>query len=279
MVGRDVVDKLVVVMFQSNKMSDVLPMNTVEITKFVDSLVSGSNGKENGYETVMGDIANMVESLEKLASTDADAKPVEAITETLKNITPESAEALKHFATTDFVKEIGVGDESAEGVANVLGNLFDELATARDEDGLGLTKEQYEEETAKISKLLDVTMSITDGTGDTGEVKLDDYVNDVMDSKILTNTIINSVYDENGNLQHDPLNTGIELSENEKTELVNSLDQKLNDKLSEITSDENASEEEKAEKIAETKKLILALGAYMNTSIVVEDGEVKLVNP
>ena len=266
-------------MFQSNKMSDVLPMNTVEITKFVDSLVVGSKRTQDGYVKVMEDIAGMVNSLEKLASTDADAKPVEAITETLKNITPESAEALKHFATTDFVKEIGVAEENAAGVANVLGNLFDELATARDEDGLGLTKEQYEEETAKISKLLDVTMSITDGTGDTGEVKLDDYVNDVMDSKILTNTIINSVYDENGNLQHDPLNTGIELSENEKTELVNSLDQKLNDKLSEITSDENASEEEKAEKIAETKKLILALGAYMNTSIVVEDGEVKLVNP
>ena len=279
MVGKDVVDKLIVVMFQSDKMSDVLPMNTVEITKFVDSLVSGSNGKENGYETVMGGIADMVESLEMFASTDANDNPVEAITKTLENITPESAEALKHFATTDFVKEIGVGEENAEGVANVLGNLFDELATAKDaENGLGLKDEEYTEETEKISKLLDVTMSITDGSKDTSEVDFNEYVNDVMGSKILTNTIINSVYDENGTLQNDPLNTGIELSENEKTDLVASLNTKLNDKLSEITSDENASEEEKAEKIAETENLIVALGAYMNTSIVVEDGEVKIAN-
>ncbi len=272
MVGKGVVDKLVVVMFQSEKVTGSLPLNTVEATKFVDSLVSGSEGEGKGYETVMGGIADMVDVLGNLSSTESADDPIEAVTETLKNITPESAEALKHFATTDFVKDIGVGEESSEGVANVLGNLFDELATAKDEDGLGLSDEEYAEEAEKISNLLDVTMSITDGTSDTSDVAIESYVNDVMDSKILTNTIINSVYDEEGNLKNDPLNTEIELSGDEKTELGDSLNQKL----SEITNAEYESEEEKAEKLAETEKLIIAIGAYINTEVTIENGEVKI---
>lgn len=273
MVGREVVDKLILVMFQSEKVTDSLPMNTVEITKFVDSLVEGTNGENKSYESVMSGIADMVDVLEQLSSSEGD-DPVASVTETLKSITPESAEALKHFATTEFVKELGVGEESSEGVADVLGNLFDELATAKDEDGLGLSDEEYAEEAEKISNLLDVTMSITDGTADTSDISIEGYVNDVMDSKILTNTIINTVYDEEGNLQDNPLGTNIELSGDEKTELQDSL----NDKLSEVTSAEYASEEEKAEKIAETEKLIKALGAYMNTGIIIEGGEVKIAN-
>ena len=222
----------------------------------------------------MGGIADMVDVLDKLSSTENADDPVEAVTEALKNITPESAEALKHFATTDFVQDLGVGAESSEGVASVLGNLFDELATAKDEDGLGLSDEEYAREAEKISNLLDVTMSITDGTADTSNVAIESYVNDVMDSKILTSTIINSVYDEDGNLQNDPLNTSIELSDNERTELVDSL----NSKLSEVTDAEYESEEERAERIAETEKLIIALGAYINTGVVIEDGEVKITD-
>lgn len=273
MVGRSVVDKLILVMFQSEKVTDSLPMNTVEITKFVDSLVEGANGENKSYETVMSGIADMVDVLEKLSSSEGD-DPTAAVTETIKNITPESAVALKHFATTDFVEELGVGKESSEGVANMLGNLFDELATAKDSDGLGLSDEEYAAEAEKISNLLDVTMSITDGTSDTSDIAIEGYVNDVMDSKILTNTIINSVYDESENLQSDPLNTEIELSDGEKTELVDSL----NRKLSEVKGADYESAEERSEKIAETEKLIVAIGAYVNTGVTIEGGMVKIAD-
>ena len=259
-VGKDVVDKLLLVMFQSEELGANLPMNTVQITNFVNSLIA-SSGK-NGYTAVMSGIGDMVDALSKLSDAE-DIDSVEALTGVLETITPETAEALKYFATTDFVGELGVEGESAEGVANVLGTLFDELATAKDADGLNLSDEEYKAEASKISNLLDVTMSISDGSSDGSDISFGDFVDSVMDSKILTNTVINSVCDENGVVTNkDPLNTGMELDEEDEQELIDSLQEKL---------DANPSEA--------NEQLVVAIAAYMNVDVYVDgNGTIKPLN-
>ena len=249
-VGKDVVDKLLLVMFQSEELGENLPMNTVQITNFVNSLIA-SSGK-NGYAAVMGGIGDMVDALSKLSESE-DIDSVEALGDVLETITPETAEALKYFATTDFVGDLGVEDESAEGVANVLGTLFDELATTE------LTGDAYKEEARKVADLLDVTMSISDGSSDGSDVSFEDFVGSVMDSQILTNTVINSVCDDNGNVTNkDPLNTGMELDADDKQELVDSLQTKLNENKTEAN-----------------KKLVVAIAAYMNVDVhVTSDGTI-----
>lgn len=259
LVGKSVVDKLVLVMFQSDKVSDILPMNTIEITSFVNSLID-STDKGNTYYSVMSSITNMTDALSGM--TDGETENANAALENaLKDITPETAELLGHFATPEFVEGLGIEKESSEGVANVLTNLFDEISSAKDstaEGGLGLSDEEYHDEAEKISNLLDVTMKMSDGSGE--EIAFDQYVGDVMDSKILSNTVINSVCDENGNVVNkDPLNTGRELTDGEKNDLVNKLNEKLNEKPGE-----------------ETEKLVKAVAAYMNTDVVIEGGVVSV---
>ena len=259
LVGKSVVDKLVLVMFQSDKVSDILPMNTIEITSFVNSLID-STDKGNTYYSVMSSITNMTDALSGM--TDGETENANAALENaLKDITPETAELLGHFATPEFVEDLGIEKESSEGVANVLTNLFDEISSAKDstaDGGLGLSDEEYRDEAEKISNLLDVTMKMSDGSGE--EIAFDQYVGDVMDSKILSNTVINSVCDENGNVVNkDPLNTGKELTDGEKNDLVNKLNEKLNEKPGE-----------------ETEKLVKAVAAYMNTDVVIEGGVVSV---
>ena len=95
-----------------------------------------------------------------------------------------------------------------------------------------------------------------------------------MDSKILTNTVISSVYDEEGNVSVDPMGTERALSENEKTELLNTL----NSKLDEANAKDYASEAEKESAIEEKEMLAIAVGAYMNADLEIVDGKVVFKN-
>jgi len=274
MVGKAVVDKLILVIFQSEKAGEALPMNTIEITNFVNSLIDSTSGSEHGYESVMTSIADMVEVLSNISDTEnTDTK--DTVEDALKKLTPEAAEALKHVATPEFVTELGIEEKSSEAVSDILTSLFGEIAGAKDsvtEGGLGLTDAEYEAETEKISELLDVTMSMTDGSEKTEDMEVGSYVDSVMESKILTNTVINSVYDEDGGVKLDPLGTEMELSESEEEELVRTL----NEKLTEAKGASYATEEEKQKAIEDKEKLAIAVAAYMNTEVEI-DGDGNIV--
>lgn len=269
MVGKAVVDELILVIFQSEKAGEALPMNKVEVTHFVNSLISGTkNGK--GYTEVMLGISEMVDVLERLQGGE-DMGEGDAVADALKNLSPESAEALSHVVTPDFVSQLGIDAESSEAVANVLGSLFDHVANAKHdgEDGLGLSDEEYQRETEMISSMLDSTMSMVDGERK-DLVEVGSFASSVMDSKILTKTVIDSVYGDDGKLTVDPMNTGKEFTESEKTELLATL----NERLDEAKSADYETDEERTSAIAETERLAIAIGAYMNAELEIESGEV-----
>ena len=202
----------------------------------------------------------MIENLSKLAEAESSENIAETLSDSLKDMTPETAEAFKNLITEEMVEEsLGVAPENAEGVTTVVTTLFDEISKAQnsvEDGGLGLTEEEYAKETSKIANLLDVTMSMSDGTNE-NEINAEEYVDSIMDSKILTNTITNSVYDENGNVQMDPLNTGADLDSNDQAELIAQLQKKL---------DENPGEE--------NEKLAVAIAAYMNIDVRVVNGQI-----
>lgn len=270
MVGKEVVDDLILVIFQSEKASGVLPMNKVEITRFVNSLISAT-GDDKGYTEVMSGISEMIDVLEKVQSG-TDMGSGDAVADALKNLTPESAEAIGHMITPDFMSGIGIDTESSEAVSNVLGSLFDNIANAQDSvigGGLGLTEDEYHAETEMISNMLDSTMSMLDGEREE-LIEVGTFASSIMDSKILTSTVIDSVYDEDGNVTVDPMNTGKEFTESEEEELLRIL----NEKLDETKNASYATEDERQASVERTEKLAVAIGAYMNADLEIVGGEI-----
>ncbi|MBQ9070104.1 MAG: hypothetical protein IJY23_01975 [Clostridia bacterium] len=258
LIGKECVDNLVTALLQSESVESALSMDPIQATAFAKSVIKGTNTKS--YSVIMGDIANTIDVLSNVSSSETVDE--ESIKEAINTLTPETAGALKELVTPELVVELGVGEESKEGVSQVLSNVFDNIATAKDE---GMSDEEFTAETEKISNVLNVTMSMSDGTASSEDIEFDNYVSNVMDSKILSSTIVDSVYGESDEPQMDPLNTGMEITEGQQETLVNTLQEKL-----------DAADDESKE---DTEKTVTAVAAYMNVKVEIIDGVVTIVPP
>ena len=123
------------------------------------------------------------------------------------------------------------------------------------------------EEVEKITNVISTTLDMTTGGGENAEITMTDYVGDILDSSVLTETIVEHTYDENGELKDNALNTDytyVPADDEEKAELEATLTEKL------------AASENKED----TEKAIQAIGSIINVQFVIVDGVVTLVpNP
>ena len=95
-----------------------------------------------------------------------------------------------------------------------------------------------------------------------------EYVDRVMASTVISNTIVNASYDaENDTIVNNPLGMARDLTEDESDELVSSLDAKWQEKKLE-TSD--------PEELKETEKLIGSIGAILGIELQISDAGVAL---
>jgi hypothetical protein len=167
------------------------------------------------------------------------------------------------MATPNVVKNYGVPENNAEPVANMISDTFGNLQD--------VPAEEYDKEAAAVADMMNVMMAMgsggSNGTfgGEDSDTQLsaDEYVSNVMDSKAMSKTLVDTVYAEGDEPKVDPMNSGRNLASNERAELLESLNSKW-----------AASPKDEA-----TKRQIVAIAAMMNMVVEVTDAGVTEVVP
>ena len=259
LIGRDCTNNLIILIFQSDLISDILPIDTVSITNAARTIINGAANKN--YKTVMAELGKTVDALMAFTdSNNADVKDTETLNNLLVTITPESAEIIENMISEELVSDLGVDEESASAMTNILSTTLNKIANTDDE--------KKSEEVEKITNVINTTIDMTTGGGENAEITMTDYVGDILDSSVLTETIVEHTYDENGELKENALNTNYTYQpadDEEKAELEATLTEKL------------AASENKED----TEKAIQAIGSMINVQFVIDaNGNVTLVpNP
>ena len=244
---------------QSKTVHDQLGMSVIDATNTANSIVENSGKKD--YATIMSSLTGIIDVLE--AASDKGTSTKEAVDKMLDNLTPEAANVMQTMATPNVVKNYGVPENNAEPVANMISDTFGNLQD--------VPAEEYDKEAAAVADMMNVMMAMgsggSNGTfgGEDSDTQLsaDEYVSNVMDSKAMSKTLVDTVYAEGDEPKVDPMNSGRNLASNERAELLESLNSKW-----------AASPKDEA-----TKRQIIAIAAMMNMVVEVTDAGVTEVVP
>lgn len=252
-VGRDCTSELLVAILQSEKVGKSVGFNHLQATDIADSINSGA--KTGGYVAQMTTLGQTFDVLQ-VVSNKGDSKA--AVSSLLKDLTPESAKTMQTVTTPEVMKENGVPEKSAEPASSMMSDMFGGLSDAKEQ---GMSEEELDKETAAVNNVLNTAMNIdTNNEKVFGEesatgVTADTFVNDMMDSKVVSQTIIDHVYGEGDTPKLDPLNSERQMNDAETEELMTALNAKW----------QNASAEEKAD--AQFNKSIVAIAALVNVPV------------
>ena len=200
------------------------------------------------------------------AASDPEKDTTEAVKVMLDDLTPASSKVLQTMSTPEVVKTYDVPEKSAEPVSDMLSDTFENLSNAKEE---GMSDEEYEKESVAVANMMDVLMAsgktgaTTFGENSVTGISADEYVNNIMDSKVMSGTVLDNVYLDGENATHDPLNSERDLSEQEKTDFLNALSNRW----------------ESSEKDDVTAKKLIALASVLNFQIEITSNGVAEVAP
>ncbi len=256
-VGDNVTKKLLTSTMQSKTIRDSLGMTMLDATETARSIADSSD--KESYAMLMQSLSNTVRVFEK-TSDSSDA--TEEISTLMKDITPESAKVLQTITTPNVVKNYGVKDKSAEPVSDLVSDIFGNMSDAKNDPDDPMSDEQYEKESIAVNDMMNIAMSAsknssksTFGEDSATGITATEYVNRMLNSKIMSKTLVENVYGENDEPATDPLATEKELTEAERTELTDALNNKW----------ENAPED--PEERAEYQKILVSIAAIVNLQI------------
>ncbi len=257
--GRENTGRILLSILQSEKVYSEVGFTLLEATDI--GMTINEKSSTHGYVSLMASLSNTIEIVQMSANNEDITEKVEVL---LEDLTPESAEVLQKMSSPSVMTNHGVPERSADATANMMSDMFGNLADAK---ANGMSDEQYEKEAKATSDMINLAMSA--GSGDSnatfGEnsatgIEASEYVNNVFESQVISATVVNTVYPEGQNTPViDPLNSERSLSDTEKTDILTSLNERW----------ANASDAEKAD--VEYQKTYIAIGAMMNIPIQITD--------
>lgn len=254
-VGPEKTKTLLVGLLQSDMVHVDMGLAMLDATDAAISMYE--NSYADGYRPLTLSLSSAFGAVE--AASDSSKDTTVAVRKMLDDLTPSSSKVLQSISTPSVVMTYDVSEQSAEPVADMLSDMFGNLSSAKEE---GMSNEEYEKESVAVANMMDVLMSTdksaenTFGEGSATGLTADEYVNNIMDSKVMSVTLVENVYADGENASRNPLNRGSELNDTEKADV-----------LSAITSRWEASD-----KSAETEKKLVSIAAVLNFAIERTDG-------
>lgn len=248
---------------QSKLVHDKVGMTVLGASESAKSIYE--NATSIGYTSMMTSLSKAVEVVEAASSTDKDTTA--AVKAMLADLTPQSSKVLQTMSTPSVMRRYGVPERSAAPVSSMVSNTFKNLSDAKEK---GMSDEEYQKESVAVSNMMDVLMSTdkkskaTFGEGSVTGVTAKEYVNNIMDSKVMSATVVDKVYAGGTEPTEDPLNSRRLLSEEEKAELTGALN-------------ENWSASDKS---IETQKKLVSISAMLNVKVTLNaEGSFEVVEP
>lgn len=260
--GEEKTKYLLIGLLQSNKIHDEIGLSVLDATDTAISICE--NSKETGYEPMLLSLAKAIEVVS--SASDPGKNTSEAVKLMLDDLTPASSRVLQTMTTPSVVKSYNVPEKSAGPVSSMLSDTFGNLADAKEQ---GMSDEEYEKESAAVSNMMDVLMasgksgSTVFGEGSVTGVTAEEYVNNMMDSKVMSGTVMDNVYVDGENATRDPLNSERNMSEQEKAEFLDAISNRW----------------EGSDKDEVTEKKLVSIAAVLNFQIELTDGGFAEVAP
>lgn len=246
--GQEKTAMILKAMLQSEMVHDEMGFSLIEATDAADSITK--NAASKGYVSLLNSLALVVDAME--ASSNIGVNNVDAVKSMLNDLTPESAEVLASITTPKVLENYGVPTASAKPVSDLMGNTFNNLADAK---AGGMSDEEYAKESAAVSNMMSMVMDSGDGAvfgeGSSTGVTASEFISDIRNSQVMSQTLVETVYGDGDEASNDPLQTGRSMGDEEKAEFVNAL----NDQW------------ESSDKSPEDEKEITAIAAIMNIPV------------
>ena len=205
---------------QSRLVHDKIGLSVLGATDAAKSIYE--NAQSVGYTGMMQSLSTAVEVIESASSDKQDTN--KAVKKMLQDLTPESSKVLQKMSTPSVMRKYGVPEKSAAPVSEMVSDTFKNLSDARES---GMSEEEYQKEAAAVSNMMDILMttekksnSPTFGKDGITGVSAEEYVNNIMNSKVMSATIVEEVYGNGDTPMNDPLNSKRRLISSEKEELI-----------------------------------------------------------
>ena len=249
-------------LLQSKKVHDEIGLSVLDATDTATSICE--NSQKNGFEPMLNSLSKAVEVVSAASDSQKDTK--EAVKEMINDLTPESSKVLQTMTTPSVVQSYNISEKSAEHVSDMISDTFGNLSDAKEE---GMSDEEYEKESEAVSNMMDILMAVDQtqssvfGSESVTGITADDYVNNIMDSKVMSQTVMENVFTDGENATTDPLKSDRVLADSEKADLLTALSNKWNS----------------SDKSAETQKKLIATAAILNFNIQIVDGVVSEAAP
>ena len=260
MAGQKNTDQVLIGLMSSEKVYSNIGFSKDEAQNLAGSI--NEKAHVGGYAPVMNSLGQTVEVIQLSAKEDKNTEEMDAKVEVLlQDLTPESAAVLQEVTSPTIMQNHGVPEKSAEPTSEMVSNMFGNLSEAKEN---GMSEEEYQKEAKATTDMLNLAMSAgksengtTFGEGSSTGKSAEELLDTVLDSKVISQTMVETVYANGTEAEPvmNPLNSGKNLQENEKQELLDALNNKWN----------QASEEEKTSTDYQNK--YVAIGAMMNVPV------------
>lgn len=264
--GRETSENLLTGMLQSDSLRSRIGISFASATEIAHSV--NASAEENSYTVLMLSLSHTIGIIRNASDGTPSAQQV---IDLIQDLTPAAAETLQLLSTADMVQSYGVPEKSADGVSELLSDLFGNISDAKE---AGMTEEEYQKEADAVSDMMTLAMTAgkddsSSGTfGEDGKLGItsDEYVDRIIDSSVMSKTILESVYkDGSDEPVTDPMNTGDRLSDDEKNDLVSSLDARWKEQLT-------SSDDEEANELY--GKQLISIAAMLNVSVTISGDSV-----
>ncbi len=250
-------------LLQSELVHDSIGFNVIEATETAKSIASNSAVK--GYTPMLISLSSVVDVVE--AASDPNKNTSEAVSEMLADLTPESASVIQTMVTPAVVQKQGVPEKSAPAVSTAISDTFGNLSEAKEN---GMSDEEYEKESHAVADMMNIMMASgnnsesnsTFGEGSQTGKSADEYLDTAFDSKVITKTVVETVYGEGDEPKMDPFDSDRKLSDQEKDEFLAAA----NRKWTEVDQTELQQKE------------MIALGSIMNVKVELVNGQWIIVD-
>ena len=266
MFGSNISGDLLICMLQSEKALEALDMDLISITHLAKEICNAS--QNDSYTLLLKNLVTTIDIID-LATKNEDI--TQNVEELIENLTPSTADTIKEIANPDIIQSYGVPAESAKKTSELVNDIFSGLSDAKQNNTL--TEDQYSTESKAVSDMINIAMNAAKqdtSSGLFGEqsatgITAAEYIDRITDSQVISQTLMNTVYDQQGNMTLDPLQSSIYLTNNEKTELVNAMNAHLAD-----TGDADKED---------IQKMLIAAAAIINVDVILNaDGTIILSN-
>jgi len=265
-IGPDAAGNLLMATLQSEKVRSSLGLSLKGATDIADSIADSSQ-KEN-YSVLMISLSNTIAVMEN-KSNKADS--TQQINTLMKDMTPESAKVLQTMSTPELIKNYGVSEKSSAPVSQMMSDMFGNMSDAKNDPENPMSDEQYQKESTAINDMMSIAMAANDnkdgskatfGEDSATGITATEYVDRMLDSQVMSETLVQNVYKDGETATNDPLNIGKELSEAEQTELTETLQTRWEQQLASSTDEEaNKEYQKKLTAIAAVVNLPITFGA------------------